>query len=93
MAAEVLSGALRRGDLASRALEPYEEARRAAFHARLRLDRSLQALLKHPRLTDWVARRLRRDPGLADLLARVTGDTVDAARLLRPGFMARLLLA
>ena len=93
MAAAVLSGALRRGDLSSRALEPYEAARRAAFRARLRLDRLLQALLKRPRLTDWVAHRLRRDPGLADLLARVTGDTADAGRLLRPGFMTRLVLA
>jgi len=93
MAAGVLSEALRRDDLTARALEPYETGRRAAFRTRLRLDRLLQALLRHPRLTDGVARRLRRDPDLADLLARVTGDTVDAARLLRPGIMARLILA
>ena len=93
MAAAVLSEALHRGDLSSRALESYEEERRAAFRARLRLDRLLQALLRRPRLTDWVARKLRRDPGLADLLARVTGNLDDAAHAFRPGFLARLLLA
>jgi menaquinone-9 beta-reductase len=93
LAAEVLSGALVSGRTGRRALEPYEKERRRAFRSRLRLDRLLQALLKSPRLTDWVARRLRRDPTLADLLARVTGDTTDAAQVLRPGFLARLIVA
>lgn len=93
MAAEVLSQALGRGEVTRRSLRPYEAARRAAFRDRLRLDRILQALLRRPRLADWTVRRLRRDQGLADLLARVTGDTVDAAQVLGPGFVARLLLA
>ncbi|MBI4169908.1 MAG: NAD(P)/FAD-dependent oxidoreductase [Acidobacteria bacterium] len=93
MAAEVLLEALSRGDLGARALEPYETGRRAAFGPRLRLDRVLQGVLARPRLADWVARRLRRDQDLADLLARVTGDMEDAAALFRPRFLARLLLA
>ena len=93
LAAAVLHGALRRGDVGLPALRAYEARRRRAFRSRLRLDRLLQILLKRPRLTDWVAGRLRRDPALADLLARVTGDTADAGRVLRPGFVARLLLA
>ena len=93
LAAEVLCGALRRDDVGRRALEPYERERRRAFRTRLRLDRLLQAILKRKRLTDWVARRLRRDPALADLLARVAGDTTDAAEVFRPGFVARLILA
>ncbi len=93
MAAAVLDGALCRGDLSRRSLAPYEAHRRAAFSARLRLDRVLQALLARPRLADWVARRLRRDPPLADLLARVSGDTADPREVLRPAFVARLLLA
>ncbi|HEU4402419.1 MAG TPA: NAD(P)/FAD-dependent oxidoreductase [Candidatus Polarisedimenticolia bacterium] len=93
MAAEVLLAALRRGRLDARALSSYEAGRRAAFGARLRLDRSLQALLLRPRLTDWFAGKLRREQGLADLLARVTGDTAPAGDLLRPGFVARLLRA
>jgi len=93
LAAGVLGKALRRGDVGRRALRPYETQRRRAFRNRLRLDRLLQALLTSPGLTNWVARRLGRDPALADLLARVTGDTTDAARVLRPGFMARLLVA
>ncbi len=93
LAAEVLCGALRRGEVGRRALAPYETERRRAFRARLRLDRLLQGILARPPLTDWVAHRLRRDPDLADLLARVAGDSADAARILRPGFVARLLLA
>ena len=93
MAAEVLDEALRRGDPSRAALVPYEARRRAAFAGRLLLDRILQALLARPALTDWVARRLRHEPALADLLARVTGGTADAGEILRPGFVARLLLA
>ena len=93
MAADVLDGALRRGDLSRPALLPYEKRRTAAFTNRIRLDRILQALLRRRRLTDWVAVRLRRDIGLADLLARVTGDTADASEVLRARFLLRLLRA
>lgn len=93
LAAEVLLRALGAGDVTRRALAPYAAARRAAFRDRLRLDRLLQAVLRRPRLADWAARRLDRDRGLADLLAEVAGDTVEARAVLGPGFMARLLLA
>ena len=93
IAAEVLAGALRRGRTGRRDLAPYEEERRRAFRSRLRLDRVLQTVLKRPRLADWVACRLRRDPSLADQLARVSGDMMDAAQVLSPGFLARLILA
>jgi len=93
LAAEVLAGALRSGRSGRSALQPYETERRRAFRSRLRLDRLLQLVLKRPGLTDWVARRLRRDPSLADLLARAAGDTIDATQVLRPGFLARLIMA
>jgi hypothetical protein len=50
-------------------------------------------VLRRPRLADWAARRLDRDRDLADLLARVAGDTVEARAVLGPGFVTRLLLA
>ena len=93
MAAEVLGDALRQNDLSAAGLARYETLRRGAFAARLRLDRILQALLARPRLASWVARRMRRDQGLADQLARVTGDIAEASDVLRPKFVARLLLA
>lgn len=93
MAAEALGRALRRDDLSAKSLAPYEARRRATFAGRLRVDRFLQALLKSPQLTDFVARKLARDPMLADLLARVTGDLAGAAELLRPRFVARMLWA
>jgi len=93
IAAAILDTALRRGRTGRRDLAPYEAERRRAFGARLRLDRLLQRVLGRPRLADWVARRLRRDPSLADLLTRVAGDTTDASEILRPRFLARLMLA
>jgi menaquinone-9 beta-reductase len=93
MAAEILAGALASGDLRAPRLRPYEERRAASFAKRLRLDRLLQRILARPRLTDWIAGRLLKDQALADLLARVAGDTVDAGAVLRPAFLARLLLA
>jgi geranylgeranyl reductase family protein len=93
LAAGVLARALERGDVTRRTLAPYAAARRAAFRDRLRLDRVLQSVLRRPRLADWAARRLDRDRDLADLLARVAGDTVEARAVLGPGFMTRLLLA
>ncbi len=93
LVADRLDRALQHGEVSARALAPYDGMRRQAFDARLRLDRILQALLRRPRLTDWVARRLNRDPSLADLIARVTGDTADARDVLGAGFAARLLLA
>jgi geranylgeranyl reductase family protein len=93
MAAEILSEALRRGDARAAALRPYEAARRAAFGARLRLDHLLQFILARPRLADLAAGKLSRDASLADLLARVAGDLADATDLIRPGILARLLVA
>ncbi|HEX9427070.1 MAG TPA: FAD-dependent monooxygenase [Candidatus Polarisedimenticolia bacterium] len=91
MAAEMLLEALRCGDLSRAALRPYEAGRRAAFAARLRLDRILQRVLVRPRLAGWLGARLQGDPRLADLLACVAGDTADAREILRPAFAARLL--
>lgn len=93
MAAEVLGTALLAGDLSAAGLSRYEALRRRAFAAGLRLDRLLQVVLHRPRLASWLARRLRRDQRLADALARVSGEAARASDLLRPGFVARLLLA
>jgi geranylgeranyl reductase family protein len=93
MAAETLAECLRRDRLTAAHLSPYARRRRAAFEGRLRLDRVLQRILASPRLTDWTVGKLARDQRLADLLARVAGDMAGAGELLRPRFMARLLIA
>lgn len=93
MAAETLAECLRRDRLDAADLRPYAWRRRAAFEGRLRLDRLLQRILASPRLADWTVGKLARDQRLADLLARVAGDMAGAGELLRPRFMARLLMA
>jgi flavin-dependent dehydrogenase len=93
LAAGLLPELLDRGDLSARALEPYETARRAAFSPRLRLDALLQAVIARPRLAVLVARRLRRRPELADRIACVAGEIEDPSAVLRPSWLARLVLA
>lgn len=93
MAAERLAECLRMDRVTAADLGPYAWRRRAAFEGRLRLDRVLQRILASTRLTDWTVEKLARDQRLADLLARVAGDMAGARELLRPRFMARLLIA
>jgi geranylgeranyl reductase family protein len=93
LAARVIGEALDSGDLSARALRPYAAARRGAFGPRRRFDGVLQAVLARPWLADAIARRLRDDPRLADLLARVCGAGEDPRRALSPRFVARLLPA
>jgi len=93
IAAETLEAALRRDDLSFRFLSVYERRRRRAFGGRFRVDRSLQRILEHPALTDFVAGRLARQPALADRLACVTAGLASASSLLRPDRVLRFLCA
>jgi flavin-dependent dehydrogenase len=93
LAAETLHDALLRGDLSRAALQPYEARRRAAFAARFRVERALQGILGRRLLTDFVAARLEREPGLADLLAQVTAGLAASRSLLRPDRLLRFLCA
>ena len=93
IAAETLDVALRRGDLSRRALGVYGQRRRRAFAGRFRLDRALQRILEHARLTDFVAARLERQPALADRLARATAGLASASSLLRPDRVVKFLCA
>ena len=93
IAAETLDEALRRGDLSRRSLAGYERRRRRAFAGRFRVDRALQRILDHARLTDFVAARLERQPALADRLARVTAGLAPAGSLVRPDRVLRFLWA
>lgn len=92
IAAEVAHAALRDGDLSARALAPAHARRLAEFADKGRVSALLQRLIARPRLAAHVARRLARHPADLGLLMGVIGDFVPAREVLRPRFLARLLL-
>lgn len=70
----------------------YERARRAAFRSKERLTTLIQAFVHVPALMNLAIDRLRRRPDLGARLGRVLGDLGAADDVLRPGFLAALLL-
>lgn len=91
LAAPVAADALARGRVDRRSLAPYDEARSAAFAAKRRVSRAIQAALARPPVARRVARALGADPRLAATLAAVTGDLIPAERAWSASFGARLL--
>ena len=74
------------------ALEAWERARRDEFRGKWRVERLIGTAVGLPVLFNRVARSLSQRRELADLLVGVAGDFVPPARVLRPGFLLRLLL-
>jgi flavin-dependent dehydrogenase len=91
LAAARVGAALEHGRLTRRALTGYDRDRRRTFGGKWLLERAIGLAVRTPRLLDHVARRLARQPRLADLLVGATGDFVPARRILRPAVAARLL--
>jgi geranylgeranyl reductase family protein len=85
MLAEVASAALERGDLSAAALQPYAQARRAAFAAKARVTRALQLLIAHRGTANLAARFLARRPARLDTLMGVIGDFIPPGALLGRG--------
>ena len=75
------------------ALSAYDIARRTEFAARLRVSRTLQAILDRPVAARWLVRALARDRSLARTLAAATGDLSPSERVWSTEFGARLLAA
>jgi len=84
LAAEVIHGALARGDFSRAALTSYWHARHVAFKDKERLTRLLQVVIRHRWLANLVAQRLARRPDLLSLLMGVIGDFVPPRMLLSP---------
>jgi len=103
---EGIYSALRGGELASDAIaaslqrpwdEPasfraYDEARRREFGAKWWVETFIACGVAIPPVSNRAARALRANPRLADLLVGVTGDFVPARRVLRPDYLAALLI-
>jgi flavin-dependent dehydrogenase len=93
LAADAVARALASGRFDRAALSGYDAARRAEFAARLRVSRTLQAILYRPAAARWLVRALGRDRPLARTLAAATGDLSPSERVWSTGFGARLLAA
>jgi flavin-dependent dehydrogenase len=90
--APVVADALRRPGIVSRVdLTPYRRARRNAFAGKWAVERMIGYGMWAPALFDRAVGRLERR-GLAHTLIGVTGDFVPAREVLRPGFLAAMMI-
>jgi flavin-dependent dehydrogenase len=75
------------------ALEAYDRCRRQEFGGKWMVERGVGMAVAFPALLNRAARTLSGRRDMADLLVGVTGDFVPPREVLRPRFLARLLLA
>lgn len=92
LASAIVDEALRVGDLSARFLSRFDRQCRAAFGGKYLVERLVQEIIARPRLFNHVARRLARRPELADTLVGVTGDFLPPWTVLKPSYLARLLV-
>ncbi len=77
---------------ADAALRAYDRARRRAFRGKWAVERLVALAVGAPWLLDRAAATLEATPAMADLFVGVAGDFVPAREVLRPGYLAKLLL-
>ena len=92
LAAGVAADALARGDLSASALATYDRAFHAAERGKHTVEALVQLAVQHPALMDHMAARFAHHKPLADTLVAVTGDYLLPAAVLRPGYLARLVV-
>jgi len=71
----------------------YDAARRAEFGGKWRVEQLVGLGVASPFIMNRATRAMSAQKSLADLLAGVTGDFVPAHTVLRPGFLASLMIA
>jgi flavin-dependent dehydrogenase len=71
----------------------YDTARRAEFGGKWRVEQLVGLGVASPFIMNRATRAMSAQKSLADLLAGVTGDFVPAHTVLRPGFLASLMIA
>lgn len=94
---EGIYAALRGGELAAEAMltsrtHEYDDARRAEFGGKWKVERMIGTAVASPRILDRAVSALAARKELADLIVGVTGDFVPPDRVLRAGFLAQLFL-
>ena len=78
---------------ADAALAGYDDARRAAFAGKWRVERLVALAVGSPVLMDHLVARLAARPALTDLLVGVTGDFVPPRSVLSLTFLSRLFFS
>lgn len=73
-------------------LAEYERARRAEFRGKWLVEKLIAGTVAVPALINHAARALSRRKEMADLLVGVAGNFVPPSKVLRVGYIARLLL-
>lgn len=92
LAAEVATRALAAGTLDHAALAEYQTAHAALFRGKGTIEAIIQSAVQVPPLMNHVAAQLARHKTMADTLLAVTGDFLPASAVLRPGYLARLVV-
>ena len=90
MAAQTVDSAFKTSDFSRRRFAGYEAVRRAEFHKKFVLSRTLQQLIYKPRLCVRVVKILAENPSLAERLVGVIGDYLPAETVVSVKFLARL---
>jgi len=91
LAALAIPDAVAGGRLEARHLARFDVARREEFAEKMRLCWRIQKYLYHPRLANYVIRRMAANPALANRVTAVTGDYAPPAAAAGLGFYAALL--
>jgi flavin-dependent dehydrogenase len=81
-----------RGRDADAALRGYDHARRRAFAGKWIVERLVALAVGAPWLLDRAAATMEAHPAMANLFVGVAGDFVPAREVLRPSYLARLML-
>jgi flavin-dependent dehydrogenase len=92
LAAEVASKALASGAVEQTALAEYQRGHVALFRGKGAVEAIIQSAVQLPPLMNHVAAQLARHKAMADTLLAVTGDFLPTSAVLRPGYLARLLV-
>ncbi|HMC56415.1 MAG TPA: geranylgeranyl reductase family protein [Gemmatimonadaceae bacterium] len=92
LAADVIAQALADSRQERDVFDAYDGTRKREFGAKWWVETLIACGVALPPVANRAARALRSDPRLADLLVGVTGDFVPARRVLRPDYLAALLL-
>jgi flavin-dependent dehydrogenase len=74
-------------------LQEYDRWRHAEFAAKWRVEEVIAMAVARPWLLERAARAFATRPDMAHLLVGVTGDFVPAREVLRPSYIAQLLIA